>query len=248
MRLFHRIILCGLVLLAAPAIVCAQAIPHITIGVEPASEPTQIVGTLQVLALLTLLAFAPALMLMMTSFTRIIIVMHFLRQAMGAGQMPPSQLMIGLSLILTFFVMQPYLEQINNDALRPYLAKEITQKEALDKAVQPLRQFMLHQTREQDLALFVKLSGQPPPQNSNDLRLGVLMPAFVTSEMRIAFQIGFILYLPFLIIDMVVASVLLAMGMMMLPPVMISLPFKILMFVLVDGWYLVVESLVKSFH
>jgi flagellar biosynthetic protein FliP len=144
--------------------------------------------------------------------------------------------------------MQPYLEQINNDALRPYLAKEITQKEALDKAVQPLRQFMLHQTREQDLALFVKLSGQPPPQNSNDLRLGVLMPAFVTSEMRIAFQIGFILYLPFLIIDMVVASVLLAMGMMMLPPVMISLPFKILMFVLVDGWYLVVESLVKSFH
>jgi len=248
MRLFHRIILCGIVLFATPAIVCAQAIPHVTIGIEPSSEPTQIVGTLQVLALLTLLAFAPALMLMMTSFTRIIIVMHFLRQAMGAGQMPPSQLMIGLSLILTFFVMQPYLEQINNDALRPYLAKEITQKEALEKAVQPLRQFMLHQTREQDLALFVKLSGQPPPQNSNDLRLGVLMPAFVTSEMRIAFQIGFILYLPFLIIDMVVASVLLAMGMMMLPPVMISLPFKILMFVLVDGWYLVVESLVKSFH
>jgi flagellar biosynthetic protein FliP len=248
MSVLLRTLLCGIVLLAVPAIVSAQAIPHITIGVEPSSEPTQVVGTLQIMALLTLLAFAPALVLMMTSFTRIIIVMHFLRQAMGAGQMPPSQLMIGLSLILTFFVMQPYLEQINTDALRPYMAKEITQKEALDKAVQPIRQFMLRQTREQDLALFVKLSGQSPPQNSNDLKLGVLIPAFVTSEMRIAFQIGFILYLPFLIIDMVVASVLLAMGMMMLPPVMISLPFKILMFVLVDGWYLVVESLVKSFH
>lgn len=238
----------GSALLLAPAVLCAQTVPHVTIGVEPTNDPGQVVGTIQIIGLLTLLAIAPALVLMMTSFTRIIIVMHFLRQAMGASQMPPSQLVIGLSLILTFFVMQPCIEQINENALKPYLAKEISQKEALDQAVQPLRAFMLHQTREQDLALFVKLSGRPQPQNVDDITLGVLTPAFVTSELRIAFQIGFILYLPFLIIDMVVASVLLAMGMMMLPPIMISLPFKILMFVLVDGWYLIVQSLVESFH
>ncbi|MFH1010057.1 MAG: flagellar type III secretion system pore protein FliP [bacterium] len=248
MRTTGRLIIGALFLLLAPVALFAQAIPHITVGIDPTGEPTQVVGTLQVMALLTLLAFAPALVLMTTSFTRIIVVMHFLRQALGAGQMPPSQLIIGLSLILTFFVMQPCLEQIHDQALRPYLAKEIAQKEALDRAVQPLREFMLRQTREQDLALFVRLSGQPRPQNAGDIRLGVLMPAFLISELRIAFQIGFILYLPFLIIDMVVASVLLAMGMMMLPPIMISLPFKILMFVLVDGWYLVVESLVRSFH
>jgi flagellar biosynthetic protein FliP len=246
--MIKRAIFWGIPLLLFPSALFAQAIPHITIGIDSASEPTQVVGTLQILGLLTLLAFAPALILMMTSFTRIIVVMHFLRQALGAGQMPPAQLMIGLSLILTFFVMQPCLEQINDHALKPYLAKEITQKEALDRAVQPLREFMLRQTRQQDLGLFVRLSGQAQPQNANDIRLGVLMPAFLTSELRIAFQIGFVLYLPFLIIDMVVASVLLAMGMMMLPPIMISLPFKILMFVLVDGWYLVVESLVRSFH
>ncbi|MBM3324480.1 MAG: flagellar type III secretion system pore protein FliP [Calditrichaeota bacterium] len=248
MKKAGRLILGALLLLLAPAAAFAQAIPHITVGIEPTGEPTQVVGTLQVVALLTLLAFAPALVLMTTSFTRIIVVMHFLRQALGAGQMPPSQLIIGLSLILTFFVMRPCFEQIHDQALKPYLAKEITQKEALDRAVQPLREFMLRQAREQDLALFVRLSGQPRPQNADDIRLGILMPAFLISELRIAFQIGFILYLPFLIIDMVVASVLLAMGMMMLPPIMISLPFKILMFVLVDGWYLVVESLVRSFH
>ncbi len=241
-------IIWGSVLLLAPAVLCAQTVPHVTIGIESTNDPGQVVGTIQIIGLLTLLAVAPALVLMMTSFTRIIIVMHFLRQAMGASQMPPSQLVIGLSLILTFFVMQPCIEQINENALKPYLAKEITQKEALDQAVQPLRAFMLRQTREQDLGLFVKLSGRPQPQNVDDITLGVLTPAFVTSELRIAFQIGFILYLPFLIIDMVVASVLLAMGMMMLPPIMISLPFKILMFVLVDGWYLIVQSLVESFH
>jgi flagellar biosynthetic protein FliP len=243
-----RKIVIGLLLLGAPSALFAQAIPQISIGVQQATEPNQVVGTIQILGLLTLMSIAPALVLMMTSFTRIIIVMHFLRQAMGAGQMPPSQLMIGLSLILTFFIMQPAIEQINTEALKPYLAKEITQKEAVDNAVQPLRQFMLRQTREKDLALFVKLSGKPKPENVDDIGMGVLTPAFMVSEMSLAFQIGFIIYLPFLIIDMVVASVLLAMGMMMLPPIMISLPFKILMFVLVDGWYLVVQSMVESFH
>jgi flagellar biosynthetic protein FliP len=156
--------------------------------------------------------------------------------------------MVGLALILSFFVMQPAIQEINDNALRPYLAGEIDQKIAFDQAVSPLKQFMLRQVREQDLALFVNLSQAQRPQNSGEIGLSTLVPAFVISELRIAFQIGFVLYLPFLIIDMVVSSVLLAMGMMMLPPVMISLPFKILLFVLVDGWYLVVESLVKSFH
>ena len=243
-----RKIVTGLLFLGAPAALFAQAIPQITIGVQQATGPGQVVGTIQILGLLTLMSIAPALVLMMTSFTRLIIVMHFLRQAMGAGQMPPSQLMIGLCLILTFFIMQPAIDQINTEALKPYLAKEITQKEAVEKAVQPIRQFMIRQTREQDIALFVKLSGKPKPENIDDIGMGVLTPAFMISEMSIAFQIGFIVYLPFLIIDMVVASVLLAMGMMMLPPIMISLPFKILMFVLVDGWYLVVQSMVESFH
>ncbi|MBU1707001.1 flagellar type III secretion system pore protein FliP [bacterium] len=243
-----RKIATGLLFLGAPTALFAQAIPQITIGVQQATEPGQVVGTMQILGLLTLMSIAPALVLMMTSFTRLIIVMHFLRQAMGAGQMPPSQLMIGLCLILTFFIMQPAIEQINTEALKPYLAKEITQQEAVTKAVQPLRQFMLRQTREQDLALFVKLSGKPKPENADDISMAILTPSFMVSEMSLAFQIGFIIYLPFLIIDMVVASVLLAMGMMMLPPIMISLPFKILMFVLVDGWYLVVQSMVESFH
>lgn len=238
----------GLALLTVPTVLSAQSLPHVTIGIDSTNEPGQVVGTIQIIGLMTLLAIAPALVLMMTSFSRIVIVMHFLRQAMGAGQMPPNQLVIGLSLILTFFIMQPCIDQINVQALKPYLAKEITQAEALEQATQPLRDFMLHQVREQDLALFVKLSGQPRPQNVSDIGMGVLTPAFITSELRIAFQIGFILYLPFLIIDMVVASVLLAMGMMMLPPIMISLPFKILMFVLVDGWYLIVQSMVESFH
>jgi flagellar biosynthetic protein FliP len=167
---------------------------------------------------------------------------------MGTNQVPPAQLVIGLALILTFFVMQPTLNAVNDTAIRPYMEKQIDQKTALQNAAQPFKDFMLRQVREKDLALFVNLSGQKRPDNLADIGLGVLVPAFVISELRIAFQIGFVLYLPFLIIDMVVSSVLLAMGMMMLPPVMISLPFKILLFVMADGWYLVVESLVKSFH
>ncbi|MBI5058318.1 flagellar type III secretion system pore protein FliP [candidate division KSB1 bacterium] len=231
-----------------PQLADAQAIPSLSLQVGPAQEPGKVVSTLQIVGLLTLLALAPAMVLMMTSFTRIIIVLHFLRQAMGATQVPPPQLLVGLALILSYFIMQPAINQINETALQPYMAGQIDQKVAMTNAAAPLKDFMLRQVREQDLALFVNLSGQPRPENKADVSMGTLVPAFVISEMRIAFQIGFVLYLPFLIIDMVVSSVLLAMGMMMLPPVMISLPFKILLFVMVDGWYLVVESLVKSFH
>jgi flagellar biosynthetic protein FliP len=230
------------------AVASAQGIPKISVGVQKASEPEDVVVTIQILGLLTFLVLAPALILMMTSFTRIIVVLHFLRQALGTQQTPPSQLLIGLALFLTFFIMSPALVQINDNAIQPYLAKEISQKEALKQAAIPMRSFMLRQTRDEDLGLFFRLGKYPRPQTAMDTPLSVLIPAFVISELRIAFQIGFLLYLPFLIIDMVVASVLLAMGMMMLPPVMISLPFKILLFVLVDGWFLVIQSVVMGYH
>jgi flagellar biosynthetic protein FliP len=226
----------------------AQTLPSVTLKVSQGGEASDVVPTIQIIGLMTLMALAPALVLMMTSFTRILIVLHFLRQAMGTNQVPPAQLVVGLALILTFYVMQPTLNTVNNTALKPYMEKTIDQKTAFNNAAQPFKEFMLRQVRERDLALFVNLSGQPRPANATEISLAVLVPAFVISELRIAFQIGFVLYLPFLIIDMVVSSVLLAMGMMMLPPVMVSLPFKILLFVMVDGWYLVVESLVKSFH
>jgi flagellar biosynthetic protein FliP len=237
-----------LMLLGAAHSADAQQLPGVTLRLSQDASPGEVVPTLQIVGLMTLMALAPALILMMTSFTRIVIVLHFLRQAMGTNQVPPAQLVIGLALILTFFVMQPTLNAVNETALRPYMEKQIDQKTALQKAAQPFKDFMLRQVREKDLALFVNLSKQSKPDNMADIGLGVLVPAFVISELRIAFQIGFVLYLPFLIIDMVVSSVLLAMGMMMLPPVMISLPFKILLFVMADGWYLLVESLVKSFH
>jgi len=226
----------------------AQTIPKLTVGVQKATEPEDVVVTLEILALLTFLVLAPALLLMMTSFTRIIVVLHFLRQALGTQQTPPSQLLIGLALFVTFFVMSPTIKQINDQALQPYLAKTITQAEALKHAEVPVKTFMLKQTREQDLALFFRLGQYSRPQTPMDTPLVVLIPSFVISELRVAFQIGFLLYLPFLIIDMVVASVLLAMGMMMLPPVMISLPFKILLFVLVDGWSLVIQSVVMGYR
>jgi flagellar biosynthesis protein FliP len=226
----------------------AQGLPTVTLQVSQTNDPANVVPTLQIVGLMTLMAIAPALVLMMTSFTRILVVLHFLRQAMGTQQVPPAQLVVGLALILSFFVMQPTLNQVNENALKPYMAKTIDQKTALTNATQPFKDFMLRQVRERDLALFVNISGQARPANMSEISLSTLVPAFVISELRISFQIGFVLYLPFLIIDMVVSSILLAMGMMMLPPVMISLPFKILLFVMVDGWYLIVESLVKSFH
>jgi flagellar biosynthetic protein FliP len=243
-----RWILIAAAVLALTGLTAAQGIPKLTIGVQDASEPQDVVVTIQILALLTFLVLAPALLLMMTSFTRIIVVLHFLRQALGTQQTPPSQLLIGLALFLTFFIMGPALTQINDNALQPYLAKEISQKEALHEAAVPMKAFMLKQTRDQDLGLFFRLGNYDRPQTAMDTPMAVLIPSFVISELRIAFQIGFLLYLPFLIIDMVVAAVLLAMGMMMLPPVMISLPFKILLFVLVDGWYLVIQSMISGYY
>ncbi len=222
-------------------------IPTITIGVGTTTNPSEIVKTLQIIILLTIITLAPSILVLMTSFTRIVIVLHFLRQALGTQQMPPSQVVVGLSLFLTFFVMRPVLVQINNNALQPYLKKEITQKQAFENALKPLRKFMLKQTREKDLALFLSFTRTKKPKNINEVSTLTIIPAFVISELKTAFQMGFLLYIPFLILDMVVASVLLSMGMMMLPPVMVSLPFKIMLFVLADGWNLLVGSLIKSF-
>jgi flagellar biosynthetic protein FliP len=190
---------------------------------------------------------APAIFIMMTSFTRIIVVLSFLRQALGTQQMPPNQLLVGMALFLTLFIMSPILTKVNSEALQPFMDGKINQEEAMNKALVPLRGFMFNQTRDQDLALFVKMAKAERPRTRADVSTTILIPAFVLSELKTAFQIGFIIYLPFLVIDMVVASVLMAMGMMMLPPVVISLPFKIMLFVLVDGWSLIVGSLVQSF-
>jgi flagellar biosynthesis protein FliP len=255
--------LAGLVaaaLLSQPALAWAQAaaagaaapaslsLPHITLGVEQARNPGQVSTSLQLLMLFTILSIAPALLIMLTSFTRIVVVLSFLRQAMSTQQMPPNQVLISLALFLTFFIMSPVWNQINSQAVQPLMAGRITQGEAIKVGAQPLREFMLRQTREKDLALFVKLSRGPAPRSAADVPLTTVIPAFMISELRTAFQMGFVIYLPFLIVDMVVASVLMSMGMMMLPPAMISLPFKILLFVLVDGWHLVIRSLVMSFR
>jgi flagellar biosynthesis protein FliP len=204
--------------------------------------------SLQILVLMTLLSLLPAILISVTSFTRLIIVMHFLRQAIGTQTMPPNQVLLGLSLFLTFFIMQPVCERVNQEALQPMMDGKITEMQALDQACIPLRQFMLRYTREKDIALFLNIAKEQRPRDMRDLSMRVLIPSFMISELKTAFQIGFVLYIPFLVIDMVVASILLAMGMMQLPPVVISTPFKILLFVLVDGWNLVVGSLVKSFY
>jgi flagellar biosynthetic protein FliP len=203
---------------------------------------------MQILVLMTLLTFVPALIVSVTSFTRLIIVSHFLRQALGTQTMPPNQVLLGLSLFLTFFIMQPVGERINREALQPMLEGKITGMQALDVAGVPLRQFMLRYTREKDLALFLNIAKLPKPRTAQEVPMRVVIPSFMISELKTAFQIGFVLFIPFLVIDMVVAAVLLSLGMMQLPPVVISTPFKILLFVLVDGWNLVIGSLVKSFY
>jgi len=223
------------------------ALPSISVGVGKVTKPADVSVVLQILFLMTIITLAPGLLIMTTSFTRIVVVLSFLRNAIGTQQSPSNQIVIGLALFLTFFVMSPVWQQIDRDALQPYKTQSITQEEALKRAVAPVRKFMFSQTREKDLSLFVSISKLPRPKNSEDIPTLTLIPAFMISELRTAFQIGFLVYIPFLVVDMVVASVLMSMGMMMLPPVMISLPFKILLFVLVDGWGLVVGSLVKSF-
>jgi len=223
-------------------------IPNISIGIQNTDNPADLVPTLQIVLLLTVLSLAPSILIMMTSFTRIIVVFHFLRQSLNTQTVPSNQILVGLALFITFFIMRPVIDQINNNALQPYLNETITQSQALEEAAKPLRKFMLKQTREQDLLLFIDLrDDRERPKTVDDISLTTLIPAFIVSELKTAFQIGFLLYLPMLLIDLVVGSVLLSMGMMMLPPVMIAMPFKLLLFVLVDGWYLVVESLVKGF-
>lgn len=230
----------------SPAAPAAPGTPTLSLelktdGSKPVSQP------LTIIVVLTVLAIAPALLILLTSFTRIVIVLGLTRNAMNLQGVPPTQVLIGLALFLTLFVMGPVFTKVNREAVQPYLRGEIGQKEAYDRGIEPFRTFMLRQTRERDLALFVKLSGQPRPRNAHDVPTATLIPAFVISELRTAFLIGFVIFVPFLVIDIVTSAALMSMGMVMLPPVLISLPFKLLLFVVVDGWYLVVQSLVKSF-
>ncbi|MBS3942643.1 MAG: flagellar type III secretion system pore protein FliP [Dethiobacter sp.] len=210
-------------------------------------EPQDLVGFLQLLLILALLTLAPAFIMLMTAFTRIVVVLSFTRHALATQQIPPNQVVIGLALFLTFFVMQPVAAQVNEQAIQPYLEGEITQEEAFALGEEPIREFMFYHTREKDLALFLDIAGLAPPETRADVPLHILVPSFVISELKTAFQMGFMLFVPFLIIDMVVASTLMSMGMFMLPPVIVSMPFKILLFILVDGWHLVVKSLLQSF-
>jgi len=221
--------------------------PLLSIGLGGEQPPGKTAVVLQIFVLMTVLSLAPAILIMLTSFTRIVIVLSVLRQAIGTQQLPPNQIIIGLALFLTFFIMTPVWQQVNHLALQPYLAGQLDQQEAFSKALGPIRAFMLKQTREEDLALMVGIAKMDRPRNTDDVPTSVLVPSFIMGELKTAFQIGFLLYVPFLIIDMVVASVLLSMGMMMLPPIMISLPFKLMLFVLIDGWHMIIGSLVKSF-
>ncbi len=237
-----------LAVILLPAILSAQsAIPKISLGIESTDDPNALVPTIQILLLITILSLAPSIVIMMTSFTRLVVVFHFLRQSLSTQTVPSNQILVGLALFLTFFIMKPVINEVNARALQPYLKKEITQKEMFARASAPIKRFMLKQTNEKDLRLFINLQGGQKPKSPKDVQLSTLIPAFIISELTTAFKIGFLLYLPMLLIDIVVGSVLLSMGMMMLPPIMISMPFKILLFVLVDGWYLLVESLIRGF-
>ena len=224
------------------------SLPNINIGVGQAKNPNEVVGALQIMLLLTVLTLAPTLLVMVTSFTRIICVLSFVRTAMGTQAVPPNQVLAGLALLLTFFIMQPVINDINKNAVQPYLKHQISQSVAIDKAAQPLRVFMFKQTREKDIQLFYSISKEPRPVEQKDVPTYLLIPAFVLSELKTAFEIGFAIYIPFIVVDMVIASILLSMGMMMIPPIIISLPFKILIFILVDGWDLTVSALFQSFH
>lgn len=240
-------LLLGLTLCLAPEAVAQVGLPTLDIKVGSVTKPQDISKGLQILVLLTVLTLAPAILVMGTAFTRIVIVLSLVRQAIGTPQLPPNQVVIGLSLILTFFVMAPTLDQVNREAFQPYNKGEMTQEAALGKAMTPIRTFMFKQTAPKDLELFMSLAKLKKPKNRGDVPTHVLLPAFTISELKTAFQLGFIVFLPFLIIDMVVSSILVAMGMLFLPPTTIALPFKLVLFVLVDGWHLICQSLVTGF-
>lgn len=225
-----------------------ESAPAINLSLNAPTSPTQLVSSLNLMVVLTILVLAPSLIFMMTSFLRLVIVFSFLRQALGTQQMPPSQIMVSLAMILTFFIMEPVAKESYDMGIKPYMEEQITYQEAFELGTKPFKDFMVRNTREKDLALFFRIRHLENPSNIDDIPLTIAVPAFMISELKTAFEIGFLLFLPFLVIDMVVSSVLMAMGMMMLPPVMISLPFKLLIFVLVDGWNLLVGRLIESFH
>ena len=246
-RLLSVIIVGAMTLLVMPPPEVVAAGPSVSIDFG-ADGPKQTAVTIQILILLTVLSLAPALFIMVTSFTRIVIVLAFLRQALGTPTVPPNQVLLSLALFLTMFIMAPVGQTVYTNALQPLMAEQISYEDAWKKGIEPIRNFMLRQVREKDLELFIKLSRMPKPDRVEDVPTQAIIPAFILSELRIAFQIGFLIYIPFLIVDMVVASILMSMGMMLLPPVVISLPFKLILFVLADGWYLVVGSMVRSFQ
>lgn len=247
LRIWWVLIVGVMTLLVISSSDAAAAGPSVSIDFG-ADGPKQTAVVIQILILLTVLSLAPALFIMVTSFTRIVIVLAFLRQALGTQAVPPNQVLLSLALFLTMFIMAPVGQAVYNNALQPLMAEQISYEDAWKKGIEPVRTFMLRQVREKDLELFIKLSRIPKPDRVEDVPTQAIIPAFILSELRIAFQIGFLIYIPFLIVDMVVASILMSMGMMLLPPVVISLPFKLILFVLADGWYLVVGSMVRSFQ
>ena len=239
-------VLAGLFISILPSS-AAMTLPNINIGLTNANTPQDFTNGLQILIWLTILSLAPSILIMTTCFVRLVVVLALTRQAMGAGTLPPNQVITSLALILTFFIMAPTFNEINEKALQPYMKNQITQQVALDRGIEPIRNFMFKQTHEKELALFVRMAKIEKPKNIKDVPTYVLLPSFILSELKTAFTIGFVVYLPFLVIDIVVSSVLVSMGMMFLPPSMVALPFKLIMFVMVDGWYLIVRSLVESF-
>ncbi|KEO82944.1 flagellar type III secretion system pore protein FliP [Tumebacillus flagellatus] len=231
-----------------PALAEGTVIPGVNIGVSTSDNPESVATSLQIITILTVLSLAPSILVLMTCFTRIVVVLGFVRNALALQQMPPTQVLVGLALFMTLFVMYPTFNQINDQALQPYLHGQLTQTQALTQAEVPLKHFMANQTRPQDLQLFLDYRKQALPDSVEAIPLSTLVPSYVISELKTAFELGFMIFIPFLIIDMVVASVLMSMGMMMLPPVMISMPFKVLLFIMVDGWYLVVKSLLTGYQ
>jgi flagellar biosynthetic protein FliP len=236
------------VTLHAPCYAAGISLPGIQFDMDTNEGPQQVSGILQIVFLLTVLSIVPGILILTTSFTRLAVVLSFLRHAIGTQASPPNQIIIGLALFLTFFIMQPIWQRVYTEAITPYNQHEISGEEFIKRGIKPLKDFMLKQTRTKDLALFVSLANEEKPKNAEALSIFSIIPAFAISELKTAFQIGFVLYIPFIILDMVIASILLSMGMMMLPPAMISLPFKLMLFVLVDGWNLLILSLVKSFQ